>query len=61
MKGRTQLSQDDRLVSVITKVNTQAVIKAGSNLEEQKQNQDMKCGILGFLVQFNILLYTIYL
>lgn len=38
------------LVNVITILNTRAVMKAGSNLEEQRQNQDLKCGVMGFLV-----------
>lgn len=48
------------LVKVVTKLNIQAVMKAASNLEEQRQNGDVKCGVLGFLVQFNILLYIMY-
>lgn len=36
------------LVNVIIELNTQAVMKAGSNLQEQRQNGDLKCGVLRF-------------
>lgn len=48
MKGEQSFPRMKELVNVITKLNTQAVMKAGSNLEEQRQNRDLKCGVLRF-------------